>query len=142
MRTVAMRRWLTMIVLSLAATALGAAADKANVSRAALDHALSSAPQAVGDWPQLGHDAQRTNDTSVQVNPPYCYTWKWHEAPIATRAQPVVANGRLFVGSPDITLTYRAVVVETGCDRSATSRTSTPDRRGASTAAEPSSPMG
>lgn len=90
-----------MIVLSIAATALGAAADKANVSRAALDHAPSSAPQAVGDWPQLGHDAQRTNDTSVQVNPPYCYTWKWYEAPIATRAQPVVANGRLFVGSMD-----------------------------------------
>lgn len=54
---------------------------------------------AVGDWPQLGHDAQRTNATTLQVNPPYCYTWKWYEAPLASRAQPVVAQGRLFIGS-------------------------------------------
>jgi hypothetical protein len=51
------------------------------------------------NWPQLGHDPQRTNYTSLQVDPPYCYTWKWYEAPIASRAQPVVAGGRLFIGS-------------------------------------------
>ena len=54
---------------------------------------------ASGDWPQLGHDPQRTNYTSVQVDPPYCYTWKWYEVPIVSRAQPVVADGRLFIGS-------------------------------------------
>lgn len=51
------------------------------------------------DWPQLGHDQQRTNYSPVQVDPPYCYAWKWYEAPIASRAQPVVADGRLFIGS-------------------------------------------
>jgi uncharacterized repeat protein (TIGR01451 family) len=54
---------------------------------------------ASGDWPQLGHDPQRTNYTTVQVDPPYCYTWKWYEVPIASSAQPVVADGRLFIGS-------------------------------------------
>lgn len=52
-----------------------------------------------GDWHQLGYDAQRTATSPTQVNPPYCITWKWYEAPIASRAQPVVVNGRLFIGS-------------------------------------------
>ena len=56
---------------------------------------------AATDWPQLGHDAQRTNYSVAQVDPPYCYTWKWYEAPIASRAQPVVADGRLLIGSMD-----------------------------------------
>jgi len=51
------------------------------------------------DWPQLGHDAHRSNTTDLQVDPPYCYEWKWYEAPIASRIQPVVAAGRLFIGS-------------------------------------------
>jgi outer membrane protein assembly factor BamB len=60
----------------------------------------SAESQAVAtDWPQLGHDAQRTNSSPVQVDPPYCYAWKWYEAPIASRAQPVVVGGRLFIGS-------------------------------------------
>ncbi|MGQ9904867.1 MAG: outer membrane protein assembly factor BamB family protein, partial [Anaerolineae bacterium] len=53
------------------------------------------------DWPQLGRDAQRSNYSPLQVNPPYCYIWKWYEAPFASRAQPVVAGGRLFIGSLD-----------------------------------------
>ena len=53
----------------------------------------------IGDWPQLGHDPHRTNTTELQVDPPYCYSWKWYEAPIASRLQPVVASGRLFIGS-------------------------------------------
>jgi hypothetical protein len=53
------------------------------------------------DWPQLGHDAQRTNYSPQQIEPPYCYTWKWYAVPIASRAQPVVANGRLFIGGMD-----------------------------------------
>lgn len=54
-----------------------------------------------GDWPQYAHDPQRTNSTSMQVNPPYCYAWKWNEAPISARVQPVVSGGRLFIGSMD-----------------------------------------
>jgi len=53
------------------------------------------------DWPQVGRDAQRTNFTPLQVNPPYCYIWKWYEVPFALRAQPVVAAGRLFIGGMD-----------------------------------------
>ena len=53
------------------------------------------------NWSQLGSNPQRTGYSPVQVDPPYCYTWKWYEAPIASRAQPVVANGRLFIGSMD-----------------------------------------
>jgi hypothetical protein len=53
------------------------------------------------DWPQLGHDAQRSNYTNEQVDPPYCYTWKWYEVPFASRVQPVVSRGRLFIGGMD-----------------------------------------
>jgi outer membrane protein assembly factor BamB len=51
------------------------------------------------DWIQQAHDAQHTSASPTQVDGPFCYTWKWYEAPIASRAQPVVANGRLFIGS-------------------------------------------
>ncbi|MCS6844069.1 MAG: PQQ-binding-like beta-propeller repeat protein, partial [Caldilineales bacterium] len=53
---------------------------------------------APSDWPQLARDAQRSNYTPHQVNPPYCYIWKWYEVPFASRAQPVVVAGRLFMG--------------------------------------------
>jgi uncharacterized repeat protein (TIGR01451 family) len=43
---------------------------------------------ASGNWPQLGHDPHRANYTPAQVDPPCCYTWKWDEVPIASRAQP------------------------------------------------------
>ena len=56
-------------------------------------------PVSGGNWPQLGRDAQRTNYTPDQVDPPYCFSWKWHESSFASRAQMIVANGRLFVGS-------------------------------------------
>lgn len=66
-----------------------------------VDSGIASTTPAANpeDWPQLGHDPQRTNYSPVQVEPPYCYTWKWYEVPIASRIQPVVANGRLFIGS-------------------------------------------
>lgn len=51
------------------------------------------------DWIQQSHDAQHTSASPTQVDGPFCYTWKWYEAPIASRAQPVVAGGKLFVGS-------------------------------------------
>lgn len=61
-------------------------------------YAAEVGASATGDWPQLGRDAQRTNYSPQQVNPPYCYVWKWYEVPFASRAQPVVADGRLFIG--------------------------------------------
>src|SRR5690606_16062574 len=42
---------------------------------------------------------QHTNYSPQQVDPPYCYAWKWYGAPLASRAQPVVAAGRLFLGT-------------------------------------------
>lgn len=53
------------------------------------------------DWLQLARNAQRSNDTPHQVDPPYCYIWKWYEVPFASRAQPVVVAGRLFIGGMD-----------------------------------------
>lgn len=58
-------------------------------------------PDLAADWPQAGRDPQHTNSSPVQVDPPYCYAWKWYEAPFASRAQPVVAGGRLFIGGMD-----------------------------------------
>ena len=61
----------------------------------------ASTPVSTSDWPQLGHDATRSSASPTQVDGPYCYTWKWYEAPIASRAQPVVVSGRLFIGGMD-----------------------------------------
>jgi len=57
--------------------------------------------QGSNDWPQLQHDAQRTGYTPEEVQPPYTYLWKWNEVPFASRTQPVVAGGRLFIGGLD-----------------------------------------
>ncbi len=62
----------------------------------------NSGPTGVGsDWPQLAHDPQRTGHTPEQVDPPYCYEWKWNAVPFASRVQPVVKNGLLFIGGLD-----------------------------------------
>jgi hypothetical protein len=75
----------------------------AMVPFSALPPPIVAAPLSAtaSDWPQLGYDPQRTNASPLQVDGPYCYQWKWYEAPIASRAQPVVAAGRLFVGDMD-----------------------------------------
>ncbi|MCJ7825339.1 MAG: PQQ-binding-like beta-propeller repeat protein, partial [Anaerolineales bacterium] len=72
-----------------------------SISNWQVSEASTAFPQTLSDqdWPQLGHDAHRSNSTDLQVDPPYCYSWKWYEAPIASRIQPVVAAGRLFIGS-------------------------------------------
>ena len=57
--------------------------------------------QGVSDWPQLQHDPQRTGYTPDEIRPPYVYLWKWNEVPFASRTQPVVAGGRLFIGGLD-----------------------------------------
>ena len=93
------RQWVLVLLMGalLAATVPVAAAPGPPASGVP----VPAAPDAGTDWPQLGHDPQRSNTTSAQVDPPYCYTWKWYEVPIASRAQPVVAGGRLFIGSMD-----------------------------------------
>jgi hypothetical protein len=60
---------------------------------------MTSAAPAADDWPQLGRDAQRTNASPQTVNGPYRYYWRWTAVPLASRVQPVIAAGRLFIGS-------------------------------------------
>jgi polyvinyl alcohol dehydrogenase (cytochrome) len=90
------------------ALALSSDGDSPQTLSAAPSAGLLSTPGIAGqetipdrDWPQLGRDAQRSNYSPLQVNPPYCYIWKWYEVPFASRAQPVVAAGRLFIGGLD-----------------------------------------
>jgi len=114
------RPWLALclIALLIGSTALAQPAGlaaagplslhplSAGVDRAALP-AWAAHPQSQAasltdaDWPQLGRDGQRSNYSPQQVNPPYCYIWKWYEVPFASRAQPVVVAGRLFIGGMD-----------------------------------------
>ncbi len=68
---------------------------------AALSLAASpSGPVVAADWPQLQCDAAHTGHTADQPNPPYRLLW-WRDLkePMATAAQPVVAAGRLYVGT-------------------------------------------
>jgi hypothetical protein len=66
------------------------------------------------DWPQLQGNAARTGRTTDSVAPPYKFRWAWmgpgntksalplsgsSAITIAGRVQPVVANGRVFVGT-------------------------------------------
>ncbi len=64
-----------------------------------LKPATAATPQSTGDWPQLQYDAQRSGATPQAVNGPYRFYWRWNEVPLASRIQPVVAAGRLFIGS-------------------------------------------
>lgn len=68
------------------------------------------------DWPQLQRDAARTGRTPDSVAPPYRMKWAWlgpgntqtslpivggSTLTIAGRVQPVIAAGRVFVGSQE-----------------------------------------
>lgn len=80
--------------------ALGSVAGPNNYYLPIIDNNAYSSGSTT-DWPQLGHDAQHTNASPTQVNPPYCYIWKWDAVSIASRLQPVVSAGRLFLGGMD-----------------------------------------
>ena len=69
---------------------------------------------SAGDWPQLQGNAARTGRTADSVAPPYRMKWAWmgpgntqktlplpggSTVTIAGRAQPVVAAGRVFIGT-------------------------------------------
>src|SRR6478672_7368248 len=68
------------------------------------------------DWPQLQGSAARTGRTADSVAPPYRLKWAWmgpgntqtsvplnggSAITIAGRAQPVIAAGRVFIGTID-----------------------------------------
>lgn len=90
-----------MLALGLALTATG------SLLRSPMLAGVSA--QGSADWPQHGYDAARSGASPHEVPPPYCEVWKWYEAPIARRAQPVVAGGRLYVGDMHGTLHAREV---------------------------------
>lgn len=101
-----MRRIASAILLNIALIAAqlvvgpeigaGHSIGAANASaRASVQYAASN------DWPQLQHDPQRSGHTPEEVRPPFVYLWKWNEVPFASRTQPVVTGGRLFIGGLD-----------------------------------------
>ena len=52
------------------------------------------------NWPQLQHDPEHTGHTPDQPKPPYSVKWTrdLHE-PMQTASQPIVADGKVFVGT-------------------------------------------
>ena len=58
-------------------------------------------PEApAADWPQLQCDAAHTGSSPDQPNPPYKLLWTRDLGePMAPACQPVVADGRLYVGT-------------------------------------------
>jgi outer membrane protein assembly factor BamB len=64
--------------------------------------AAAVAPRAASsaDWPQLQRDAAHSGYTADQPGPPYRLLW-WRDLkePMATAGQPIVADGRLYVGT-------------------------------------------
>jgi uncharacterized repeat protein (TIGR01451 family) len=97
-RTRALRKGFVAILLSIA---LGVTRFSVNPESTSLEVVSVACAQGVNDWPQLQHDPQRTGYTPYEVRPPYAYLWKWNEVPFASRTQPVVAGGRLFIGGLD-----------------------------------------
>ncbi len=62
---------------------------------------------AADDWPTLAHDAQRTGGGASAADGPYAIRWGWNTAQgpdtlrLGGNVQPVVASGRVFIGTLD-----------------------------------------
>ena len=66
----------------------------------ALAAGLAGAEAIGGDWPQLQCDAAHTGYTADRPSAPYRLLWTRDLGePMATASQPVVADGRLYVGT-------------------------------------------
>jgi outer membrane protein assembly factor BamB len=80
----------------------------------------SHAAPAADEWPTLAHDAQRTGGGASAAGGPYAIRWGWNtiQGPATLRlggnVQPVVASGRLFVGTLDGT--FVALDASTGAE--------------------------
>ncbi|MGB2824596.1 MAG: PQQ-binding-like beta-propeller repeat protein, partial [Phycisphaerae bacterium] len=62
--------------------------------------AVSSGRLVAADWPQLQCDPAHTGYTADQPNPPYRLLWcRDLKEPMATASQPVIAAGRMYVGT-------------------------------------------
>src|SRR5215203_6714830 len=72
-------------------------------------------PAAAG-WPMLGHDAARSGATAVELRPPFARKWyrAFPDEGINAGVQPVVADGKVFVGT--LRGVLHAIDAETGKD--------------------------
>lgn len=62
---------------------------------------LALRPAAADDWPMLGHDAGRSGGTTEEIRPPFVRKWYrfFPDEGIQTGVQPVVAGGKVFLGT-------------------------------------------
>lgn len=62
---------------------------------------LGAACAHADDWPMLRHDLQRSGRSADCVGPPYTQAWVavFADEIITTRSEPIVAGGRVFVGT-------------------------------------------
>src|SRR5512143_222703 len=62
---------------------------------------LISSTAHADDWPQVNHDAARTGRTADEPKPPSRVEWvrQFPGEVVATRVEPIVAGGRVFVGT-------------------------------------------
>jgi outer membrane protein assembly factor BamB len=68
----------------------------------ALCLALSSLSVACfADWPTFQADNRHTGYSPQTLGAPFHIRWKWHEAALAPRAQPIIADGLVFLGGLD-----------------------------------------
>lgn len=65
------------------------------------------AAAATDDWPTLAHDAQRTGGGGAASSGPYTVRWGWNTTQgaetlrLGGNVQPIVADGRVFIGTLD-----------------------------------------
>lgn len=62
---------------------------------------FAAPPAGAGDWPTVHHDPARTGCTGDDLRPPVAVAWKrsFKDGPIATCVEPIVAGGKVYVGS-------------------------------------------
>lgn len=77
---------------------------------------LTLCPAPADDWPMLGHDAARSGGTPEEIRPPFARKWYrlFPEEGIQTGVQPVVAEGKVFLGT--LTGVLHAISEENGRD--------------------------
>ncbi len=75
---------------------------------------ICGAASSQGDWPMLAHDPARSGATSDEIRPPFERKWYrfFADEGLAAGIQPIIADGRVFVGTMKGTL--YAIDSETG----------------------------
>lgn len=82
----------------------------------ALAFMLTARAQETGSWPMLGYDPQRSGASPETIQPPFARKWYrlFPNEGLMTGVQPVVAGGRVFLGTMRGVL--HALDAETGAD--------------------------